>query len=336
MDAVKIGMISFAHPHAYSYARAVRMTPGAELVAVADDGRDVAATVAKRFDAVPFTDYEDLLKQELDAVIICSENARHAELVVAAAQAGKHVMCEKPIATTVEDGWRMINACKAHGVKLQTAFPVRYNQPVRRAKQLIDSGRLGRILAVQGTNRGQNPGRWFIRPELSGGGAVLDHTVHVVDVLRWYLNSEVRSVYAEIDNRFGSDSIDDCGLLMLQFDNGVLASHDPSWSRCKSFPTWGDVTLEIVGTEGVTRVDATAQHLLAYDDATGRHTFEPWGDDFDLLMVRDFIECVRDGREPFITGEDGLRAMEVALAAYESARTGQPVTLEQPLERKKM
>ncbi len=327
VDSVKVGMISFAHPHAFSYAQAVRATPGAELVAVADHESGVAASVAEQYGATPFTDYQDLLKQELDAVIICSENARHAEFVMAAAQAGKHVMCEKPIATTVEDGWKMIDACREYGVKLQTAFPVRYNQPVRRAKELIDSGRLGRILAVQGTNRGQNPGRWFVQRDLSGGGAVLDHTVHVVDILRWCLGSEVRSVYAEIDSRFGATDIDDCGLLMLEFENGVMASHDPSWSRCKSFPTWGDVTLEIVGTGGVTRVDATAQHLLAYNDATGRHTFEPWGDNFDLGLVGDFVACVRDDRAPSITGEDGLRAMEVALAAYESARTGQPATL---------
>ena len=222
----------------------------------------------------------------------------------------------------------MIDACKASGVKLQTAFPVRYNPSVRRGKELIDSRRLGRILAVQGTNRGRNPGGWFVRRELSGGGAVLDHTVHVVDLLRWYLNSEVRSVYAEVDSRFGSDGIDDCGLLMLQFENGVMASHDPSWSRCKSFPTWGDVTLEVVGTDGITRVDAMAQHLLAYSDVTGGHTFEPWGDTSDPL-ISDFVACVRDDRAPFITGEDGLRATEVALAAYESARTGQPVTLGQ-------
>ena len=86
----------------------------------------------------------------------------------------------------------MIDACKANGVLLQTAFPVRYNTTVVRAKQMIDEGKLGRILAMKGTNRGRNPGGWFVDPELSGGGAVIDHTVHVADIMRWITGAEVR------------------------------------------------------------------------------------------------------------------------------------------------
>jgi predicted dehydrogenase len=138
----------------------------------------------------------------------------------------------------------------------------------------------------------------------------------------------VKEVFAEVDTRFSDINIDDCGLLMLEFENGVIASHDPSWSRCKTFPTWGDVTLEIVGTEGVVSVDAFAQHLMVYNDVEHRVRQEFWGDDMDMGLIQDFVSCIRENRAPSITGEDGLRAMQVALAAYESAEKKQPISLQ--------
>ncbi|CAM3779225.1 Gfo/Idh/MocA family protein [Alicyclobacillus pomorum] len=324
---MKVGIISFAHMHAYSYATCLKQLDNVELVAVADDNPLRVTEAAKQFGCAYYSDYRELLATDVDAVVVCTENAKHADVVVDAAKAGKHVLCEKPIATTLDDAHRMIDACREHGVILQIAFPVRFNTPMRRVKQMIDEGQLGRIVAMRGTNRGQNPGGWFVQKELSGGGAVLDHTVHVIDIMRWYLNSEVKEVYAEVDTRFSDIACDDCGLLMLEFENGVIASHDPSWSRSETFPTWGDVTLEIVGTQGVTRVDAFAQHLTVYSDLDNKVKHDFWGDEMDLGLVADFISCVREGRTPSITGEDGLRALQVALAAYESARLRKPVRL---------
>lgn len=328
MKPLKIGMISFAHGHAYSYAACVNRVGGAAVCAVADDDAARGRVAAARFGATYMDSRDALLRSDVDAVIVCSENARHKDDVIAAAQAGKHVLCEKPIATGMEEARAMIEACGRSGVKLQIAFPCRFNQPVRRVKQMVDKGLLGRILAMRGTNRGQNPGGWFTDRALSGGGAVLDHTVHVIDLMRWISKSEVREVYAEVDTRFYDGlGIDDSGLLLLEFENGLIASHDPSWSRCQSFPTWGDVTLQIVGEGGITNVDAFAQHLEVYSDAIGKMRHDPWSDDMDFGLVADFIGCLREDRAPSITGEDGLRAMQVALAAYESARTGQPVAL---------
>jgi predicted dehydrogenase len=325
---LKVGLISFAHMHAYSYASILQAMDGAELAAIADEDEERGRAAAARYGTAYYRDYQDLLRQEqLDAVIVCSENARHAEMVVAAAEAGKHVLCEKPIATTPEDARRMIAACDRHGVKFEIAFPVRFNTPVRRLKQMVEAGKLGRIVAIRGTNRGQNPGGWFVTPHLSGGGAVLDHTVHVVDIMRWILHSEVTEVYAEIDTRFYDIPTDDCGLLMLEFANGVFASHDPSWSRSRTFPTWGDVTLEVIGTDGVSRVDAFAQRLHVYSDLENRYRHEFWGDSMDVGLIADFIDCIRRDRTPSITGEDGLRAVEVAWAAYESAASGKPIRL---------
>ncbi len=325
---MKLGIFSFAHMHAYSYAEVLQQVAGVELAVVADEHEARGQEAAARFGARYVRDYQEALKTDLDAVIVCSENAKHAEMAIAAADAGKHVLCEKPIATSVEDAWRMVNGCEKNGVKLQTAFPIRYSTPVRHVKRQIDGGEIGQILALNGTNRGQNPGGWFVDNTLSGGGAVLDHTVHVIDIMRWYTGSEVREVYAEIGTRFSNTPTDDCGLLTLEFANGVIASHDPSWSRPKTFPTWGDVTLKVVGTQGVVKVDAFAQHSTYYNDQSGRVNYLGWGNNADLQLVAGFIDSIRRDQEPLATGLDGLRAMEVALAAYESARTGKPVRIQ--------
>ncbi|WP_067621884.1 Gfo/Idh/MocA family protein [Alicyclobacillus acidiphilus] len=326
---MKVGIVSFAHMHAHSYANALQSIKGVEFAAIADDLPERGQAAADQYGVRYVGDYPALLAEDIDALIVCTENARHAEVVIAAAKANKHILCEKPIATTLADAQAMIVACRESGVLLQTAFPVRFHPAVQRVKRLLEQGRVGRILAMRGTNRGQNPGGWFVDPALSGGGAVLDHTVHVVDLMRWFTGSEVREVYAEIDTRFhDSLAVDDCGLLTLEFANGVIASHDPSWSRCASYPTWGDVTVEIIGTEGTLSLDVFRQHMLLHSDLSGHTTHENWGDDMDSLLVADFIRSVAERKaSPSVTGEDGLRALEVALAAYESATSGQPVRI---------
>lgn len=322
---MKIAILSFAHMHAYSYAHALKSAEGVELAGVwdADEARGRAA--AERYSTVFYPDYRTLLEQDLDAVVITSENVYHHEQVLAAARAGKHVLCEKPLATTTEDAQEMIDVCREAGVLLQIAFPVRYNTAVKRAQQLIEEGKLGRLLALRGTNRGKNPGGWFADPSLSGGGAVMDHTVHVVDVMRWFTASEVKEVYAEADKRYTDKSIDDCGILTLEFDSGVFATLDCSWSRNPNYPTWGDVTLEIVGTAGTLSLDAFGQYFNVFLEDGSKQVF--WGDDMDKALINDFIASMNGSKAPLVTGNDGLRALEVALAAYRSAETHEPVVI---------
>lgn len=322
---MKVGIISFAHGHAYGYAEALKKMAGIHLAGIADEDEHRGTEAAARFHTKYFNDYTELLNQELDAVIITSENSMHHEHVTAAAKAGKHILCEKPIATTVKDAREMIEVCKEHGVILQTAFPVRFNTAVMRAKKMIENGDLGEIYAIKGTNRGTNPGGWFIDREKSGGGAVIDHTVHVVDLMRWFMGSEVKKVYAEIDNIIQSGPIDDCGILTIEFENGVFSTLDCSWSRNETYPTWGDVTMEIIGSGGTLKVDAFAQKVDVYSKNGVNWNY--WGDDMDFGLVKDFLESVSLGKEAFISGTDGLKALEVALAAYESAEKKEPVLL---------
>lgn len=324
---MKIGIISFAHMHAYSYAHALKGIEGVNLAGIADDNRERGEKYAAEFGTVYYSDYKQLLKQGLDGVIVTSENIRHKEHVVSAAAAGIHVMCEKPIATTLDDAREMIAVCEENGVMLQTAFPVRFSTSVRRAKEIVDSGSLGDIIAMKGTNRGQNPGGWFIDPALSGGGAVIDHTVHVVDIMRWFTGAEITEVYAEIDNLVYDTPIDDTGIITMTFNNGIFATLDCSWNRNRSYPTWGDVTLEIVGTAGTLSLDAMNQKINVFSDNNGfKHAF--WGDDMDTGLVEDFITGIGEGRkQASVTGVDGMRAIEVALAAYASAKQKDTVTL---------
>ena len=138
------------------------------------------------------------------------------------------------------------------------------------------------------------PGGWFIDKELAGGGAVMDHTVHVVDVVRWFTGKEVVSVYAEVDNTIYNMDIDDCGMLSMELEGGIIFTQDPSWSRPRSFHTWGDVTLELVGTKGSISVDAFAQSLQIYDDEAGKLTLSPIPN-MDLELIKDFVEMVEAG-----------------------------------------
>lgn len=321
-------MISFAHMHAHSYATALKSLPEVELVGIADADLDRGRGAAERFATEHLADYRELLARDIDAVIICSANADHAEHTVAAARAGKHVLVEKPIATTIPDARRMIETCREAGVQLQVAFPCRYHPAVTRVREMLDEGAVGRVIAIKGTNHGRMPGGWFLDKAAAGGGAVMDHTVHVVDLMRWFLGKEVVSVYAEVGTLLHPGlEIDDAGLLSMELEGGIFVTLDTSWSRPKTFPTWGDVTMEIFGTAGVLSLDAFAQTVTVYSDGDRQVEWENWGDDMDTALVRDFVEAVRTGQPVKITGEDGLRAMEVALAAYRASEQRRTVRL---------
>ncbi len=327
-DTVRIAMISFAHVHALGYAACVRAIPNAELVAITDDDSERGHRAAEQFGATFEPDLDTLLaRDDIDAVIICSENEHHKRLTIAAAKAGKHVLCEKPLATTVEDAQAMIDACNQHRVKLQTAFPVRFNVATVALRDAVRSGKIGAPLAVNARNPGTCPMSWFVEPELAGGGAVIDHTVHVVDALRWIFDAEFTDVYAEIDTRIYDIPADDTGLLMLTMSNGVPVSLDTSWSRPTNWPIWGGVEIDVIGEEGVLSLNAYADVIEMAEINGPSFTWESTQASGDPEMVSAFVDAVRNDTPPPVTGEDGLRAVQVALGAYESARTHAPVRL---------
>lgn len=324
----RIGIMSFAHMHAESYAACLKRIPEARLETIWDDDADRGKAAAERYGAKFVGDLDAFLSSPIEGVVITAENVKHRPLAERAAAAGKWVLSEKPLATTVEDAHDMIAACRKAKVGLGTAFPCRYVPSLMAVQEQIARGDYGAIYAAACTNNGQFPGGWFAEGAQAGGGATMDHTVHVVDLLRWMLGKEFTHVYCENGHLLGRDTeLDDLGVLHLEMEGGVMVSHIASWNRPKSFPTWGDVTIEFVGEKGVISVDAFNQKLSVYDDREMRASWAYWGGNPDLGLMRDFVAAVDQRREPAITGYDGLKAVEVTVAAYRSAETGKRVAI---------
>jgi UDP-N-acetylglucosamine 3-dehydrogenase len=325
---IRIGILSQAHPHAHSYSHSLAQDPAVDLVGIWDEDPVAGAGLAAARGTRYFADLSELLSQGLDGAMIASENSYHRRLTEAAAKAGvRAILCEKPIATTVADAQEMIDACAASGSKLAIAFPCRFSPVFQRLNDAVHAGKLGTIVAIRATNHGKCPFGWFVEPEKSGGGAIIDHTVHVADANRVLLGAEAVEVYAESGNNMYHQSWEDCGFLTITYNNSVFTTLDSSWSRPnKSFPTWGDVTLEVIGTDGIASMDMFRQSAILHTESDGHTTELGWGSNIDAAMVADFLTLAGGGESPTIaTGHDGLKALEVALAAYESVRMRQVV-----------
>lgn len=326
---MRIGMLSLAHHHAEAYLQAVLSIPGLELGGIwdADEarGRAAAAAGGTEFHTSP----EALLAARPDAVIVASENSGHRALVEAAAAAGVHVLCEKPLATTVADAEAMVAACRKAGVRLMTAFPMRFSPPLLEVKARLDSGELGRPYCFTASNQGQLPTKhraWFVDRDLAGGGALADHIVHLADIFRWYLGQEVVSVYAQSNRIFHASEVEveTGGMVSLEFSSGVFASIDCSWSRPEAWPAWGGLSFELVSARGAVRVDGFSQNVDFFSEERGGLSWLPWGSDANAGMIAEFAAALAEGRDPRPSGEDGLAAVRIVAAAYESAAEGRP------------
>ena len=323
---MRIGIWSLAHVHAPAYLDALLARPDVEQMFICDEDPARGARAAAKAGVAFVPNPADLLSR-IDAAVITSANVDHCAMALQAAEAGVHCLVEKPIATTVADARKMIAAFAERDLVLATAFPCPFSPAFQELQRTIASGALGRILAVRCTNRGSMPGGFFIEMERSGGGAVIDHTVHVADLLRRLTGAPARQVYAEIGHGIFGQAWDDSGVLTIDLRDGVFATLDCSWSRPKSFPTWGDVTMHIVGERGNASVDLFGQHVECFPAGDEPSSWVSWGSDLDTLMLADFIDAVEGKRRPMSDGEDGLHALVVALAAYEAARRHAPVAV---------
>ncbi|MFC6962516.1 Gfo/Idh/MocA family protein [Halocatena marina] len=326
---VRIGICSTAHLHANSYAACLTELTAVEFVGVTETGDRIDDARAKADEyGVDFRAPDELLAA-VDAVIVCSENAAHAAWVDRAAAAGVDVLCEKPLAPTVAQAQKMVDSASKADIHLGVAMPLRFTQPVRNARTAVENGALGELHFLSGTNRGKMPGGWFVDPDLAGGGAVTDHSVHIVDVVRWLTGEEIREVYAETDTRFHDIPVEDVNLLSMELTDGTEFVLDGSWSRPEEWDFWGDATLRLVGTEGVISIDCFDQKIKQTRD-----TNEPgirslyWGSNPDEGLIEDFIEAVVQNRQPLKTGSDAVNDIAVVEAAFESAKRGEPVELD--------
>ncbi len=327
-EKAKIGILSFAHVHAPAYTEAVMSSEDAELVGIYDSREYRGTRAAANFGGEYFQSVDRLL-QKTQGTIVTSENNLHADFVQRAASTGNHVLCEKPISIDPKDADRMIESCKANNVNLYIAFPMRYNPPVRSLKLHVENDEVGDILGISSTNHGSLPPGWFLSKKQAGGGSIIDHTVHLVDLFRWIFQLEIKELYSRMGTLLHDIDVEDCGLTTLTFRDGSFATIDASWSRPESFPTWGDLNMRIYGTDGIIELKAFDQKIELYLDQNTSAVWENWGTDSNFEMISDFIRSIseKDYQPELATGEDGKKALQTALASYRSAEKGGPVKM---------
>lgn len=324
--ALRLGLLSTAHMHIWSYAHAVKANPEVEIVGVYDDQAERGKAFAEKAEIRYFDSIDELLDL-VDSVAICSENMSHARYVVAAAAKGKNIICEKPLAATREDGELIESAVRDAGVQLMVAFPCRYSPAFRSLCQRVEAGEIGAIKAICATNRGSCPFGWFVEKDKSGGGAMIDHVVHVADLLRVLLKEEPVRVQAQTSHNIYNQEWEDCAMVTIEFGSGIFATLDSSWSRPSTFKVWGDVMLTVVGEKGIIEVDLFGQGLDHYRPGTVTHAFPGYGSSLDGGLFADFVSACTKGTPFPMTAFDGMQAARVALAGYESVQSGQPVAV---------
>jgi len=328
---LKVAVLSFAHTHALSYVHALLAMDDVELIATDPDGATApddaprGAALAAELGVAYVDSYDEAFAWGPDAVVIASENSRHRDLVLRAAAAGAHVLCEKPLATSVADAEAMRDACASAGVVLMVAYPVRFSPAFRDALERVRSGRLGHVLGITGINNGKLPTdrAWFTDPALSGGGALVDHVVHCADLIDELLGERAAAVRATSNRILHADrdlSVETGGMVSVTYPSGVVATIDCSWSWPMSSATWGGVTLQIVLERGTLTVSPFAKGLEGHD-ANGA-TWTPVGADLDALLLDEFISAVREGRTPQPDGHVGIRTLEIVAAAQRSDAAG--------------
>ena len=329
MKHQQVGFFSLDHLHVESYLDCVNKRPQTDIRGLWHHDGKVGKQRAKQLGTKFYANAEDLVDDGIDAAVVCSANRDHERDTKLLARAGIPTLCEKPLGVTAAQAAKIIKAYRTTNTSLMTAFPCRFIPAMIRARELVLEGAIGEVMAASTTNRGTYPGDWFADKKRSGGGAILDHTVHVVDLLRWTLQSEAKTVFAESSNKIRNEKVEDTGLLMMEFRNKAQVSLDTSWSRPGArYPTWGDVTLELVGSEGILAVDGFAQVIDVYSNRHEKGMQVPYGDNPDALMIDAFLRAAAEHSEPPINGRDGLRAVEVAEAAYRSISARKSVTVE--------
>jgi predicted dehydrogenase len=321
---VHLGICSVAHFHAAAYADLLSGLDGVEFVGVVDEEAERGRAFADD-NGTWFRSRAELLSRA-DGVVVCSANADRRPWIEAAADAGVDLLSEKPLGTTADEARELAEICDAADVELSVAMPLRHSVPAQQARERLD--RVGDLTALSGANRGHFPGGWFADPEHSGGGAVMDHTVHIVDLVHWLTGQRVAEVYAETDTRFSDAVVEDVNVLSMALEDGTPFLLDGSWSKPDAWESWGDAFLEVTGTEGVVELDCFAQRYRVTreaDPAGVSSTF--YGSDPNRRMLERFAETVR-GAAPATPGQDAVAALAVVDAAYESAECGEPVAVE--------
>ena len=301
-------------------------TEGALVGVVSRDRGRAEAFAAEHGARRAYTDYADLLRDaEVDIVYISTPNAQHVEQALAAARAGKHVLCEKPLALSVSDARRMVEAFEAAGLKLGTHFQTRHHTAFVETKRLLEQRAIGDVILVQiEVSSGANPFRsWRADPQLAGMGSMNNIAVHPFDLLRYLLGSEVREVTALTDVGRSAE-LEHMVVALLRFQNGVLAYVNANQKVTNFQPD-----IDIYGAEGrIVGVNCTRPFRdgeLRVLTAAGEQVTPYTSKDAVVRSVAAFNDAVAHDREPNASGLDGLRSVQLTDAVIRSAREGRLV-----------
>jgi predicted dehydrogenase len=332
---LRLALLGVAHIHAHAYVKTLQGREDVELLGFCEDDPGAARAFSES-SGQRLLPLDELLSTRPHGVIVCSETARHLPLVLAAALAGAHVLCEKPIAVSEADALSMKAACETAGVQFVTAFPARFSADVQTLHRRLSGGDLGEALSYSGVNHSVAPDReaaWFSDVPLSGGGAGMDHIVHLADLLR-LLGERPVEVYARFLAvpewvRPESAATDAAGLVTLRLASGATASIDCSWSRPPGYPRWGQLRLDVTASRGLVSLDLFASYLKA---SGPRYDWTGYGPDLNALMLEDFLRVCLHGGPGRADWQDGYEALRVVRAAYASASSGQPVRLSSPAD----
>ncbi len=320
-------------------AHAVACSPNARLVAVADPDAQRAQALARPYGARAGTDWEALLTaRDTDAVVVATPHNWLARITLAALDAQKHVLCEKPLAMTAAEAARLVAAAARQGTKLKTGFNHRHHPAIAKAHGLAEAGRIGRLLFARcryghGGRAGYEQ-EWRANQAESGGGELLDQGIHALDLFRWFLG-EFSEVSAMLGRAFWPVEVEDNAFCTLRTPAGQVASLHASWTQWKnlfSFEMFGEQGYLVVeglgGSYGRERLivgrrpakfGTPNEEQIEYGDADPSWTKE-W---------EEFVAAIREDRPPLGDGSDGWQALRLVEAAYESAGSGRGIHVSQ-------
>jgi len=311
--------------------------PNAELVSLCDVNTDTLHGMAEQFGvAALFTDYEEAVAAtDIDAVVVVTPTFLHRDIACAAADRGKHVFLEKPMAITVRDCEDINTAVADAAVKLQIGFMRRFDEGFLKAKAVLDSGELGRAMIIKSTGRGPGlPPPWIYDIEKSNG-VLAEVNSHDIDSVRWLVGSDISRVYAEAANFKCLDAKEehpdfyDNIVVNLRFSDGTIGVVD---GTCPSDYGY-DARVEVLCEKGVLFIGTVEQEGLTKVTVDGKVTgqaVKSWRNlfrDAYLAEMEHFIGCVLDDKEPRATGLDGLKAVETVVAANQSLKSSAPVEI---------
>jgi predicted dehydrogenase len=318
------------------HLKACKQFSHAEPTAVCDINGDRAREVAEEFGVKAYTDYNEMLeKADLDVIHVVTPDFAHRDPTVKSLEAGKHVLMEKPMATTLEDARAIAKAAKKADGKLMVNFSNRWNPPHHNTKKAIINGELGELKHAYARLSNTT----YVPTQMLSWSSESSPTMfllpHMVDLVRWFFSAEAETVYAvKTEGVLKAMGIDthDTMTAMVTFDNGAVACFETSWILPESLPYIVDHYVKLIGSKGTTYVDMRDRGLQKFTDkgeyVHSSETMDGYGRGFPYDSIYHFLECIMDDKQPINNETDGLMNTMILCAMLESAESGEIVKVQ--------